>query len=92
MHLRHRWFEVERIGVIVTERCTVCPKTRTRVQAAVAVSAAPGNPGHPTTPANGSETATAAQRSIHGDAVPHRTRRPPDDLDAVDRQPPDYHG
>jgi hypothetical protein len=32
MHL-HRWVEVERIGLVVTERCGVCPKRRTRVRA-----------------------------------------------------------
>lgn len=40
MH-RHRWVLVEQIGRVVTERCTVCQRTRTRVRGAVADSAAP---------------------------------------------------
>lgn len=31
MHLRHRWEVVETIGKVVTTRCAVCGKTRTRV-------------------------------------------------------------
>lgn len=34
MH-RHRWVLVEQIGRVVTERCTVCQRTRTRVRGAV---------------------------------------------------------
>lgn len=37
MHL-HQWVELERIGRVVTERCTVCQRTRTRVRGAVSAS------------------------------------------------------
>jgi hypothetical protein len=32
VHLRHRWHTIEAIGRIVTQRCEVCFKTRTRVR------------------------------------------------------------
>lgn len=31
MHLRHRWVTYEQIGLVVTQRCRTCGKTRTRV-------------------------------------------------------------
>lgn len=31
MHLRHKWITVETIGKVVTQRCSVCGTTRTRV-------------------------------------------------------------
>ncbi|MER5646729.1 hypothetical protein [Streptosporangium sp. NPDC002524] len=31
MHLRHKWEIVETIGRVVTQRCSVCGRTRVRV-------------------------------------------------------------
>ncbi|MEU4405252.1 hypothetical protein AB0F88_12040 [Streptosporangium sp. NPDC023963] len=36
MHLRHKWEIIETIGRVVTQRCSICGRTRVRV-----VSAAP---------------------------------------------------
>jgi hypothetical protein len=32
IHLKHRWVTVERIGRVVTQRCTTCGAARTRVR------------------------------------------------------------
>ncbi|GII76460.1 hypothetical protein Sru01_14420 [Sphaerisporangium rufum] len=32
MHLRHRWETIETIGYVITQRCAVCGRTRTRVR------------------------------------------------------------
>ncbi|MGS2643888.1 hypothetical protein [Streptosporangium sp. LJ11] len=31
MHLRHRWEIIETIGRVVTQRCSICGRTRVRV-------------------------------------------------------------
>ncbi|MGJ6963062.1 hypothetical protein ACSDR0_14235 [Streptosporangium sp. G11] len=31
MHLRHKWEIIETIGRVVTQRCSICGKTRVRV-------------------------------------------------------------
>ncbi|WP_329083930.1 MULTISPECIES: hypothetical protein [unclassified Streptosporangium] len=31
MHLRHKWEIIETIGRVVTQRCSVCGRTRVRV-------------------------------------------------------------
>jgi hypothetical protein len=31
MHV-HQWYEVERIGTVVTYRCLTCPKRKTRIR------------------------------------------------------------
>ncbi|GAA4189734.1 hypothetical protein GCM10022252_26930 [Streptosporangium oxazolinicum] len=35
MHLRHKWEIIETIGRVVTQRCSVCGKTRVRVIPAI---------------------------------------------------------
>ncbi|GAA3415271.1 hypothetical protein [Streptosporangium vulgare] len=35
MHLRHKWEIIETIGRVVTQRCSVCGRTRVRVVSAV---------------------------------------------------------
>ncbi|WP_157594438.1 hypothetical protein [Streptosporangium amethystogenes] len=31
MHLRHKWEIVETIGRVITQRCSICGRTRVRV-------------------------------------------------------------
>lgn len=67
MH-RHRWVVVERIGRVVTERCEVCSKTRTRVRGPVGASAGRPVAGCPDDPMKRSGAATAPSSPI-GDAA-----------------------
>lgn len=72
MHI-HRWITVERIGRVVTQRCSRCGRIRTRVRGAVSDSPGSGIPECRGAPENGSAARTAPPRSKAGDAVQHRT-------------------
>lgn len=95
MHLRHRWVEVEQIGRVVTERCTVCLRTRTRLRGPVRDSPGFGVQRPVTDPENGSTAATGAPTPLSADlrnAVPHRTCLEQYQRWVTDQQSPDYHG
>jgi hypothetical protein len=91
MH-RHCWLVVEYIGWVVTEACTRCPRTRTRVRGPQIDSPDPHIREHQDRPENAPAANTAPRNSITAAvAVQHRTANPYD-LWIADNASPDYHG
>jgi hypothetical protein len=70
MHL-HRWVVIETIGNVVTEQCTVCYRTRTRVRGPE--NASPVRPvvGCPDDPTTRPDALTAPPSRISRDARQH---------------------
>lgn len=92
MHLRHVWVAVETIGFVVTERCTVCSKTRTRVRPSKRLSAA-----HPYTDTRpgleAAQNCSERHRDASGDfQCVQEQKDPGEEARIIDAQSPDWHG